>query len=76
MVKDQTTRPLTHREWEVLSAFTPARSNQVIANRLGITERTVKFHFKSIFQKLHVSSRVQLAALGLTSPRIEVIPPN
>lgn len=73
MVKDQSNRPLTHREWEVLSAFAPGRSNQVIANRLGITERTVKFHFKSIFQKLQISSRVHLATLGLISPRDGVV---
>jgi DNA-binding NarL/FixJ family response regulator len=35
--------------------------NKTIARRLGITERTVKAHLTSIFQRLGVSDRTQAA---------------
>ena len=35
--------------------------NKVIARRLGISERTVKAHLTSIFQRLGVSDRTQAA---------------
>ena len=51
------TSPLTPREIEVLTILaTGARSSEV-AGDLQITERTVKAHLKSIYQKLGVQSR-------------------
>ena len=35
--------------------------NKLIARRLGISERTVKAHLTSIFQRLGVSDRTQAA---------------
>jgi DNA-binding NarL/FixJ family response regulator len=52
---------LTTRELEVLHMLGAGLSNRAIARRLGITERTVKAHMTSIFQRLGVGDRTQAA---------------
>src|SRR5438093_171564 len=42
---------LTPREWEVLSLIEKGASNEEIAERLGITERTAKYHVSEILSK-------------------------
>ena len=53
---------LTPREWEVLELLRGAFSNAQIAERLGITERTAKFHVSEILSKLGVETREDAAA--------------
>jgi DNA-binding NarL/FixJ family response regulator len=53
--------PLTEREIEVAQLAAHGESNLVIADQLGITERTVKAHLTTIFSKLGVTDRLQLA---------------
>lgn len=55
------TSPLTDREEEVLTMVADGLPNKLIARRLGISERTVKAHLTSIFQRLGVSDRTQAA---------------
>jgi DNA-binding CsgD family transcriptional regulator len=50
---------LTHRERDVLDWLALGLSNRAIAERLGISEHTVKFHVTSIYGKLDVSSRAE-----------------
>lgn len=50
---------LSPREKEVLEALTAGLSNKEIAQKLYITEKTVKAHFSSIYRKLNVSTRSQ-----------------
>ena len=57
----RTASPLTERESEVLAMVGEGLPNKTIARRLGITERTVKAHLTSIFQRLGVSDRTQAA---------------
>jgi DNA-binding NarL/FixJ family response regulator len=52
---------LTEREAEVAAMASQGASNLGIAEVLGITERTVKAHLTSIFEKLDVADRLQLA---------------
>jgi LuxR family transcriptional regulator, maltose regulon positive regulatory protein len=52
-----TSLPLSPREMEVLAALARGAPNKAIARALQMTENTVKFHLKSVFQKLGVSSR-------------------
>jgi DNA-binding NarL/FixJ family response regulator len=52
---------LTLREQEVLREVQSGSSNKQIARHLGITERTVKAHLTSIFQRLGVTDRTQAA---------------
>ena len=53
---------LTPREWEVLAFLRQRLSNEQIAERLGITLRTAKFHVSEILSKLSVETREQAAA--------------
>jgi LuxR family maltose regulon positive regulatory protein len=53
---------LTPRETEVLQLLATGDSNQAIADKLFITERTVKKHTSNIYGKLNVDSRTQAVA--------------
>jgi DNA-binding NarL/FixJ family response regulator len=55
-------RLLTEREHEILRLVADGLSTKQIGRRLLITERTVKFHVASIFNKLGASNRAQAVA--------------
>ena len=50
---------LTEREMDVLQCISEGCSNQVIAQRLFVSEKTVKNHLTNIFRKLGVNDRTQ-----------------
>ncbi|KGX88135.1 response regulator transcription factor [Pontibacillus litoralis] len=50
---------LTSREKEVLRLLTKGLRNKEIANRLFISDQTVKIHISNIFRKFNVNSRSQ-----------------
>ena len=54
-------RILTPRELEVVRMVATGMRNKQIAERLNITEGTVKIHLHSIYQKLGVTGRVELS---------------
>ena len=56
---------LTAREIEVLRNVAEGNRNRDIAERLFITEETVKVHIKHIMEKLGASDRTQAVAIGL-----------
>ena len=51
--------PLTPREVEVLGLLAEGRSNKSIAERLRISDQTVKFHVASILAKLGAANRTE-----------------
>lgn len=55
---------LTPREVSCLSGAERGQTNRDIADDLGISERTVKFHFENIFRKLGAKSRGEAVARG------------
>jgi NarL family two-component system response regulator LiaR len=57
--------PLTPREVEVLRLVAQGLENPEIAERLVITEATVRTHVSNITSKLHVASRTQAALYAL-----------
>ena len=57
----QTEQSLTTRELEIINLVGRGLSNQEIADRLVLSERTVRTHVSSILSKLHLASRTQAA---------------
>jgi DNA-binding NarL/FixJ family response regulator len=56
---------ITQRESEVLRAMVDGMPNRGIAERLVISEDTVKTHVRAIFRKLNVTDRSQAVAAAL-----------
>ncbi|MFC9516263.1 LuxR C-terminal-related transcriptional regulator [Nocardiaceae bacterium NPDC056970] len=52
------------RELEVLGHLVAGRRNRAIAERLGVSESTVKFHVAGVLRKLDVATRAEAAALA------------
>ena len=50
---------LSERELEVLVELAKGAPNKVIARNLQMTENTVKFHLKKVFQKLQIQNRAE-----------------
>ncbi|MBB4934631.1 two-component system NarL family response regulator [Lipingzhangella halophila] len=66
-----TEAPLTGREMEVLRLIARGLSNRAISERLFITENTVKNHVRNILEKLHMSTRMEVAIHAVQSGLIE-----
>lgn len=60
-----TEEPLTEREVEILKLVAQGLSNQAIADRLVISERTARTHISHILDKLHLANRTQAALYAL-----------
>jgi len=56
---------LTSRERQVLRLVSAGCGNKEIADRLAISEHTVKFHISSILGKLNAASRTEAVSLGI-----------
>ena len=56
---------LTSREEQVVALVTDGLSNRDVANELGLSEHTVKKYLFRIFEKLGISSRVELVLYAL-----------
>jgi DNA-binding NarL/FixJ family response regulator len=51
--------PLTSRELEVLQLVAGGATNGEIAQKLWVTEQTVKFHLSNVYRKLEVGNRTE-----------------
>lgn len=56
---------LTPRELEIVHGIVGGYANKEIAARLGVTEATIKHHLTSIFDKVGVSNRLELAMFAI-----------
>ena len=56
---------LTRREMEIVTAVAAGESNKGIAQRLSLSEDTVKHHVSHVFDKLGVFSRLELAVFAI-----------
>jgi NarL family two-component system response regulator LiaR len=58
---------ITHREMEILGLIATGLSNREIADRLFVSENTVKTHSSRLFDKLGAKRRTQAVQLGKTA---------
>lgn len=65
LAEHMTDETLTGREIEVLTQVAGGNRNREIAEKLSITEETVKVHIKHIMEKLGASDRTQAVSIGL-----------
>ena len=54
--------PLTERETQIVRMVVEGKGNKAIANRLGLSEGTIKSHLRNIYRKLKVQTRAEAAA--------------
>jgi DNA-binding NarL/FixJ family response regulator len=57
-------RNITKMEFRVIKSIAAGESNKEIAEKLSISEKTVKAHVSSIFEKLNIHNRYQLMVFG------------
>ena len=62
---------LTPREVEVIACLVEGSTNRDIAQQFGISEETVKRHLSNIFEKVGVTTRLELAMFALTQKLIK-----
>ncbi len=63
---------LTDREREVLELLVQGvTSNKELADRLSVSENTVKYHLRNILNKLHLENRAQVIAYALRNGLVE-----
>lgn len=60
-----TTEPLTEREQQVLELVVEGMTNAEIADRLCLSENTVKKYLSNVLHKFHLSSRVEAAVYAV-----------
>jgi len=63
---------LTARELDILQLIAQGNSNKVIADRLGVTEDTVKAHVRSILSKLSANDRTHAVTISVKRGFIEL----
>jgi two-component system nitrate/nitrite response regulator NarL len=63
--KQQAFEKLTDREVGLLHLVAEGLSNRAIAQELSISENTVKYHMKNIFQKLNAQNRTEAVTIAL-----------
>jgi DNA-binding NarL/FixJ family response regulator len=72
---DRTARPadtLTEREREILEFLVQGvTSNRELAQRLFVSENTIKYHLRHILDKLHLQNRAQVIAYALRHGLVE-----
>jgi two-component system response regulator DegU len=61
--------PLTDREGQILQMVCQGKGNRMIAQRLGLSEGTIKSHLRNLYRKLKVQTRAEAAAFGATLER-------
>jgi DNA-binding NarL/FixJ family response regulator len=65
LAEHMSSETLTEREVEVLREVAGGNKNREIANKLFISEETVKVHVKHIMEKLGASDRTQAVTIGV-----------
>jgi DNA-binding NarL/FixJ family response regulator len=65
--QSEITSNLSPRELEIIAYVARGQTNLEIASALGVSENTIRFHLKNIYEKLHVANRTEAAAWYLSN---------
>lgn len=60
-----TSRPVTDRQLEILTNVARGRTNRQIGEKLGISDKTVRNHLRTIAHKLNTSDRTHAVVLAI-----------
>lgn len=63
--QEPATYRLTPREFEIINTIVAGCSNKDVGRKFSISERTVKHHLSNIYEKLGLSSRLELAIFAI-----------
>jgi len=63
---------LTAREIEVLMALAGGETNHAIAQRLGVSPKTLRNHVSNLYHKLHIYDRAQAVIVAVIAGLVEV----
>ena len=72
LAEHHTDDALTDREIEVLQQVAAGNANKIVANKLCVSEETVKTHMKSILAKLGANDRTHAVTIALKRGIIEL----
>jgi DNA-binding NarL/FixJ family response regulator len=65
---------LTRREWQCLELMVGGMNTHAMADRLGVSDATVRTHAQAVLAKLGVNSRLQAVALTIRTALLRVAP--
>lgn len=60
MLRFKSDKQLTEKEAEVVKLLLQGYTYKMMARNLFITENTIKYHIKNIYQKLNIKSKMEL----------------
>jgi len=66
---------LTPREYEVMLRIVQGKLNKLIADELGISQRTIEAHRVKVFRKLNVRNAVMLTRYLMEQGGVQPLPP-
>ena len=72
IVEHKAGESLTEREFDVLTGAAAGNSNKMIADKLSISEETVKSHMRSILSKLGANDRTHAVAIAVKRGMIDL----
>ncbi|MBT8766489.1 response regulator [Metapseudomonas boanensis] len=65
---------LTHREEQIIREVAQGLTNREVANKLGLSEKTVKYYMTNVMQKLHARNRVEAVTAARRQWEVEGAP--
>jgi two-component system response regulator DegU len=72
LVKKNVAAPLTNRELQIISCIANGNTNKQVANKLGISEQTIKNHVSAILRKMNANDRAHAVALAIRNQWVAV----
>ena len=72
LVESRFAEALTERELEILASVAAGNSNKIVADRLSISEETVKSHMRNILAKLGANDRTHAVTIALKRGLISI----